>query len=207
MNDIHFAQKLKKARSDLAITQQELADKLHVSRKTVSGWETGRTRPDIDMLRQIAELCHISLDELVYDAKAPEHQDAMTNNSSHFVNRLTRTLLDIILAILIIERLTQDSQHHEVLTLMGWLIIFAIILRGLYSHWALKMIKSLRSPLFLTGYFLFVGIILYVAFIDLFQMGFVFQFILIVIGGIGLLNLVIIFIHSLTIHGLKHPKK
>ncbi len=68
MVDDHFAQQLKARRKNSSLTQQQLADKLNVSRKTISGWETGRNRPDIDILRQMAKIYHISLDQLVSDA-------------------------------------------------------------------------------------------------------------------------------------------
>ena len=37
------------------MTQDELAEKLHVTRQTVSNYETGRSRPDVDMLTHIAQ--------------------------------------------------------------------------------------------------------------------------------------------------------
>ena len=37
------------------MTQDELAEKLHVTRQTVSNYETGRSRPDVDMLTLIAQ--------------------------------------------------------------------------------------------------------------------------------------------------------
>ncbi|KRM41815.1 helix-turn-helix transcriptional regulator [Lentilactobacillus parafarraginis] len=63
MGDDHFAQQLKAKRMQASLTQQQLAAKMNVSRKTISGWETGRNRPDIDSLKRLAAIYHISLDE------------------------------------------------------------------------------------------------------------------------------------------------
>ncbi|MGF2385479.1 helix-turn-helix domain-containing protein [Lentilactobacillus otakiensis] len=188
MNDIHFAQRLKKTRSDLAITQQQLADQLHVSRKTVSGWETGRNRPDIDTLRQMAEIYHLSLDELVSDAKAPEHQTIPTTPGIPVINRLTHTLLDIISAILMIERITQDTTHYNVFIFFDWLIVYVVGLRLITTRWGIKVISSLRSPIFLSGYFVFIAVAVYAIITDLLKMGFAFQSVLVVTVLIGIIN-------------------
>ena len=48
------------------MTQQQAADRLGVTRQAVSGYESNRTRPDIDMLRAIAELYGTDLEGVVY---------------------------------------------------------------------------------------------------------------------------------------------
>lgn len=52
------------------ITQDELAEKLFVSRQTVSNYETGRTRPDIDTLLRIAEVLAVDAEALLYGSSA-----------------------------------------------------------------------------------------------------------------------------------------
>ena len=47
------------------LTQEEVAEKIHVSRQTISNWETGRTLPDITSLVLISDIYNISLDELI----------------------------------------------------------------------------------------------------------------------------------------------
>lgn len=56
---------LKVKRKDLGWTQEELAEKLFVTSKTVSNWETGKTFPDIESLIRISKLYHLSLDNLL----------------------------------------------------------------------------------------------------------------------------------------------
>ena len=53
------------------MTQETLAEKLNVSRQTVSKWEVGESTPDMEKLVAISALFEISLDELVLD-KVPE---------------------------------------------------------------------------------------------------------------------------------------
>lgn len=62
-----FGEKLKKLRKDNGLTQEQLAEKLYVTRTAVSKWETGNGYPAIDSLKMISELFGISIDELISD--------------------------------------------------------------------------------------------------------------------------------------------
>ena len=53
------------------LSQEELADKINVSRQTLSKYETGESLPDVEKCKLIADVFEVSLDELVnYDSKA-----------------------------------------------------------------------------------------------------------------------------------------
>ena len=56
---------LKSIRTERAVSQSSLAEKLNVSIKTISHWETGYTEPSISQLIAIADFYSITLDELV----------------------------------------------------------------------------------------------------------------------------------------------
>ena len=71
---MEFNNKLYELRKQKGFSQEELANRLNVSRQTVSKWEVGESSPDMEKLVAIGELFDISLDELVLD-KAPEHDE------------------------------------------------------------------------------------------------------------------------------------
>ena len=48
------------------MSQEELAQKLFVSRQAVSSWENNRTQPDLDMIKKISELFDVEVEELLY---------------------------------------------------------------------------------------------------------------------------------------------
>ena len=60
-----FSEKLKKLRTEHNITQEELAEKVHVSRVAVSKWETDRGYPNLDSLQLIARTFDVTVDDLL----------------------------------------------------------------------------------------------------------------------------------------------
>lgn len=76
-----FGEKLKKLRMENHFTQEELAEKIFVTRTAVSKWETNRGYPSIDSLKQIANLFHISIDELISDEDV-ENQRVLEEKTS-----------------------------------------------------------------------------------------------------------------------------
>lgn len=60
-----FHDKLYKLRKDHHLSQEELAQKLNVSRQCIHKWESGSVTPDRDKIIAISKLFHVSLDELL----------------------------------------------------------------------------------------------------------------------------------------------
>lgn len=79
-----FADRLKKFRTDLDMKQEELADKIGVSQKTISSWEVGRSEPT---MREVAKLCK------VLDCTVEELTDTRTRRVGEI------TMQDIIVKI------------------------------------------------------------------------------------------------------------
>ena len=65
--NIEIANRLQKLRKENGYSQEELADKLGISRQAVSKWERAESSPDTDNLIILARLYNMSLDELLYD--------------------------------------------------------------------------------------------------------------------------------------------
>ncbi len=64
-----FGEKLKEARKEAGFSQEQLSDKLSVSRSAIAKWEADNGMPDIDNLKAIAQLLNISIDDLLADEK------------------------------------------------------------------------------------------------------------------------------------------
>lgn len=62
---MNLGNKIKNLRKKKKLTQQELADKLYVTNKTVSSWESNRTEPDLEMIMKLSEIFDCSLHYLM----------------------------------------------------------------------------------------------------------------------------------------------
>ena len=64
-----ISKNIKRLRMLQNMSQEELAQKLFVSRQAVSSWENNRTQPDLDMIKKISELFGVEIEELLYGEK------------------------------------------------------------------------------------------------------------------------------------------
>lgn len=67
-----FGARLAAARKAQGLTQEQLAQQLHVSRQTVSHWETGRVVPDVVTAQQIAQALDVGLTENAVEEESPQ---------------------------------------------------------------------------------------------------------------------------------------
>ena len=94
---MEIGKKLKDARMRSGFTQESVAEKVNVSRQTISNWENEKSYPDIISVIELSNLYSISLDELLKgDEKMMEHLEESTN-----VVKSTRKLIGAILLSLI----------------------------------------------------------------------------------------------------------
>ena len=77
-----IAQNLIKYRKENGLTQQELADRLNYSDKSISKWERGEGVPDIYILKQIAELYNVTVNDIIGMEKI-ENNATPTINKNH----------------------------------------------------------------------------------------------------------------------------
>ncbi|MBQ3266006.1 MAG: helix-turn-helix transcriptional regulator [Ruminococcus sp.] len=98
---MEFSEKLQKLRKKQNLTQEELAEKLYVSRTAISKWESGRGYPSIDSLKVIAKYFHITIDELIggEEIVTLAEQDIKENNKKH--TALICSVLDCFAALLL----------------------------------------------------------------------------------------------------------
>lgn len=66
-----LGEKILSLRTARDMSQDDLAEKLEVSRQSVSKWETGQSTPDLDKIIRLADLFGVSVDELVRDGERP----------------------------------------------------------------------------------------------------------------------------------------
>ena len=68
---------LRQRRKAIKLTQEQLAERVHVSRQTISNWETGRANPDYEMLKLLSDVLETPLTELLgVEEEAPTETPA-----------------------------------------------------------------------------------------------------------------------------------
>ena len=93
---MEFSEKLQQLRKQKELTQEQLAEKLYVSRAAVSKWESGRGWPNLDSLKDIAEFFGISLDELLSSKELLDVARAEKKQALGRLSGLTFATLDVL---------------------------------------------------------------------------------------------------------------
>ena len=63
--EMEFGKQIKKLRQEAQLSQEELAERIYVSRQTISNWENDKSYPDVNSLVLLSETFQISLDKLI----------------------------------------------------------------------------------------------------------------------------------------------
>jgi Predicted transcriptional regulators len=119
---------IKKFRTEKNITQEELAEKLSVSRQAVSNWECGKTEPDIDTLHKIAAILDVSIEELIYGEKR-EH--TIINNITNKTKSATKAGISFgaCLAMIISYAAWKSIGWAILHGIFGWFYVIYYILK------------------------------------------------------------------------------
>ena len=62
---------LSRERKQAGLSQEALAERIHVTRQTISNWESGKSLPDIEMLKTLAEVLEVPVERLIYGEAPP----------------------------------------------------------------------------------------------------------------------------------------
>lgn len=77
---IKFDENLRAFRKQKEFSQEYLAEKMNVSRQTISKWENGTAMPDLKKLTDLASLFDVSMDELL-GTSAPDYKTSVSDNA------------------------------------------------------------------------------------------------------------------------------
>ena len=87
-----LGENLFQARKKKGLSQEAVAEKLGVSRQTISKWETDETLPDIRQAKKLAVLYGLTLDELIeFDADVQEIQEVINKTTQETVDKINWT--------------------------------------------------------------------------------------------------------------------
>ncbi|SEL36231.1 DNA-binding transcriptional regulator, XRE-family HTH domain [Carnobacterium iners] len=98
---MEISHEIKKRRTELNITQEELAERLDVTRAAVSNWEVGRNYPDIQLLLKISDELNISLDQLLRGDKTMVSSIDKKIKKGNFIDKYYIVFLTIVSTTLV----------------------------------------------------------------------------------------------------------
>lgn len=163
MNQKKIGSFLKELRKEMGITQEEFAEKLDVSSRTISRWETGANMPDISLLVNIAEIFNVSIPEIIngerkseiMEKEVKEVAEAMSNyagaEKSVILKRVK--LISIIGLISLVIGLVMEAINYDSMipiyecmkeTCLGF-GVGALATMVLYTTGILEKIKNRKS--------------------------------------------------------------
>ena len=104
MDQVKIGSFLKALRNEKGLTQEQLAEVVNVSRRSVSRWETGSNLPDLDVLMELADYYNVELRELLDGERKSEQMDQVLKETALKVaeysneekKRITRTVLVLL---------------------------------------------------------------------------------------------------------------
>ena len=134
---MEIGKKLKEARQMSGLTQENVAEKLNVSRQTISNWETEKFYPDILYVLQLSDLYQVSLDELLkgYE-RMIQHLEDSTNVVKSNQKILLAFICNICLLFLFFIFIIPISKSY-LLTLIGLLVVT----NGLFVYQLFKLVE------------------------------------------------------------------
>ena len=136
-----FSENLHALRKRDKITQEALADKLGVSRQSVSKWETGEAYPETDKLIALSDLFQVSLDELVRGKFETENTETevikddigYATHMDAFSIKIAVGVLLILIGVAVCVALSGYSEiKGEIVTIVGVVILLLLIAAAVF---------------------------------------------------------------------------
>ena len=153
MDQIKIGGFLKDLRKEKGITQEQLAEKLGVSGRTISRWETGNNMPDISLLVEIAEYFDVSIPEIIKGKRKSEDMKEETKEVAETMSDYARAEK---------EQLLKSIRNMSILGLAALLFFMVLNITGAYDRnnllryaygisEALIYVTVVMFPLYTTG--------------------------------------------------------
>ena len=134
MNQEKIGKFLKELRKQKGLTQEQIAEKFHVSNRTISRWENGNNMPDLDILIEISDYYEVDLREILNGERKSGDMDKemketllqaadYTNTEAERYNKRVRICNGIALFLVLAYTIIKDTSLYDNPTVMTGLNI------------------------------------------------------------------------------------
>ena len=121
--EMELGKQIKKHRQEVQLSQEELAERVYVSRQTISNWENDKSYPDVNSLVLLSETFQISLDNLI-KGDIEVMKDVIQKEEIEKMNRYGKIYTILLIA-------TAVSAVPLFMLLGGWALILGGIIWGI----------------------------------------------------------------------------
>lgn len=146
---IIIAKNLTELRKQAKLTQQELAEKLNYTDKAVSKWERGEALPDIIVLKQLADMYGVKVDDFLYEHTQPVTPQTPVYKKRKIANRLLVALLSaglvwLVATVIVVFTLLFIPKFTEIF--LAYLVavpVTAIVLLVFNVMWGKRYVSAI----------------------------------------------------------------
>jgi transcriptional regulator with XRE-family HTH domain len=147
---LELFEKLKKCRVSSNLTQAQVAELLNVSRKTISGWENGRSYPDTNSLVKMSDIYKISVDDLIRNDHSIDNRNFDKSTQTTKIVKIAYFISVILLPLGYIE-FFRPFGIHSLLIPLG-MLINEIVFFFNFKNW--NFLNKKKMYLLLTSFIL-----------------------------------------------------
>jgi len=134
---MELGKQIKKHRQEVQLSQEELAERVYVSRQTISNWENDKSYPDVNSLVLLSETFQISLDNLI-KGDIEVMKDVIQKEEIEKMNRYGKIYTILLIA-------TAVSAVPLFMLLGGWALIPWGIIWGISMYFAFMLEKTKKD--------------------------------------------------------------
>ena len=136
-----LGEKIQKLRKQRGLSQEALAEKVTVTRQTISKWELGQSLPDLDFIAQLSEIFNVSSDYLIKDEMTEPNELPYKKRNYRLSERGKRIILVIVSAAALVAGCVCLICDYFTSDRLSWSLIAAV---SIIAAW-LMMLPSLIS--------------------------------------------------------------
>lgn len=137
-----LGEKIQKLRKQRGLSQEALAEKVTVTRQTISKWELGQSTPDLDFIAQLSDIFNVSSDYLIKDEMIEPDELLYKKRSYHLSERGKRIILVVVSAAaliagcvcLICDYFTSDRLSWSLIAVASIIAAWLMLLPSLISR-------------------------------------------------------------------------
>lgn len=137
---MEFNEKLQQLRKKNKLTQEQLAEKLYVSRTAISKWESAKGYPNIESLKCISKLFSVSIDELLSSDELITLAECENRSSIKRIYRLISGIIDLMAISFIVLPLYAKEVGNDIIYSVNLLSFTDTSNINCYIYWAISLL-------------------------------------------------------------------